>query len=423
MNELGTQHDSDGRQPVIDAAPNPNELFRLPWTASDNAMTWLEPTRRCNITCDACFVENDQHSDKTTAQIRHELEVMLSLRKCDAMLIAGGEPLVHPDIIDIVRMVTDFRVKPVIVTNGVRLDRALLRELKLAGAHGLTLHVDSHQARPGWLGKSEAELNELRGHFADMIYDEGDLTCAFNTTIFPDTLACVPEIVDWAVGVPDRVQVLTLICVRMANAEAPYDYYVGGRPVDFVTTPYVTEHEYGDLMTEDIYRQIRQVLPDFEFCAYLGGTVNPQSLKWVVGCHVASKERSYGMMGPRTMELLQNGHHAFRRRYLAFSPPSASRAGRSALLLGLFDRSMRRAARGFVAAAFTHPRILLRRLYLQTISVVQPVDILPTGECDRCDGCPNKTFWEDRLVPACRAEEYRRFGAPVEVVPRAESAE
>jgi len=423
MRSWDTQLENGNRQSVAGVVPDPSRLFRLPWTASDNAMTWLEPTRRCNITCDACFVENDKQSDKPVEQIRHELELMLRLRKCDAMLIAGGEPLVHPEIVEIVRLVRHFGVKPVLVTNGVRLDRTLLRSLKLAGARGFTFHVDSHQARPGWQGKSEIELNKLRTHFADMVHEEGGLTCAFNTTVFPDTLDCVPDIVDWAVHEPDRVQVLTLICVRMANPSAPYDYYVRGRPVDFTTTPYVTEREYGELMTDDIYCQIRQVLPDFEFCAYLGGTVNPQSLKWVVGCHVTSTKRSYGVMGARSMELLQNGYHLFRSRYLAFSPPSANGSGRSALVFSLFDGAMRRAARSFVAEALTNPQVLLHKLYLQTISVVQPVDVLPTGECDRCDGCPNKTFWEDRLVPACRADEYRRFGGPVQVVPRVKQGE
>jgi hypothetical protein len=266
-------------------------------------------------------------------------------------------------------------------------------------------------------------LNELRAYYADIVHEEGRLTCAFNTTIFPDTLDSVPQIVSWAVSAADRVQVLTLICVRMVSDTAPYDYVVDGRPVDFSTTPYVTDYECGNLKTEDIYRQIRQVLPDYEFCAYLGGTVNPQSLKWVIGCHVTSSGRSYGVMGPRSMELLQNGYHLFRRRYLAFSPPSANRSGRSALLLSFFDKGMRKVARRFVAAAIKNPTVLLRKLHMQTISAVQPVDIISTGECDRCDGCPNITYWEDRLVSACRADEYRRFGAPVQVVPRSKAGQ
>jgi MoaA/NifB/PqqE/SkfB family radical SAM enzyme len=110
-------------------------------------MTWLEPTRRCNIVCDACFAENDPLSQKPLAQIQRELETMLRLRRCDAMLIAGGEPLTHPEIVEVVAMVHRAGVKPVLVTNGVLLDRPLLRRLKQAGAYGLTLHVDSHQSR------------------------------------------------------------------------------------------------------------------------------------------------------------------------------------------------------------------------------------------------------------------------------------
>jgi organic radical activating enzyme len=406
-------------RPASDGGPNTSVLFRLPWTAADNAMTWLEPTRRCNITCDACFVQNDRLSDKPLQEIRHELDVMLRLRRCDAMLIAGGEPLVHPQIVDVVRMVHDLGVKPILVTNGVRLNPGLVRELKVAGAHGFTLHVDSHQHRPGWTGSSEKELNELRSEFAGMLHDEGRLTCAFNTTVFPDTVRDVPDIVEWAVGLPDRVHTLTLICVRMVEPDPPYDYYVGGTQVDLASTPYVSEKKYVNLTTDDLYEQIRRVLPNFEFCAFLGGTVNPRALKWVVGVRIGSRRNTYGYFGGRSMELLQNAHHALRHRYLAFSDPRATRSGRTSLLLGMIDGRVRRAALRHLGTVLKDPRRLFERLHVQAISVVQPVDIMPTGEADTCDGCPNKTYWQGRLVPACQAEEYRMFGGPVRVVPRA----
>jgi len=400
-----------------DVLHDPRRLFRLPWTGADNAMTWLEPTRRCNITCDACFVGNDPKSDKPLETIRHELGVMLRLRRCDAMLIAGGEPLVHPRIADIVALVHEAGVKPIIVTNGVRFDPPLLRELKRAGVRGFTFHVDSHQSRPHWRGRNELELNELRSHFADEVHAAGGLTCAFNTTVFPDTLEQMPDVVRWAVARPDRVHVLTLICVRMMHPGEPYAYWVGDRQVDIGTTPYVSEHEYRHLMTGDLHRVIRDVLPEFEFCAYLGGTARPEALKWVIGCHVTNGEQSFGMFGPRSIELIQNGHHALRRRFLAFAPPRANRTGRAALLLSLIDPAMRRTTRRFAAGVLRRPKNALRRLHVQTISVVQPIDVLESGECDTCDGCPNATFWNERLVPACRAEEYRMFGGPMRLVP------
>ncbi len=401
-----------------EARPDPGLMFRLPWTAADNAMTWLEPTRKCNITCDACFAQNDAKSQKSLGRVQLELNDMLRLRRCDAMLIAGGEPLTHPDLVAIVRMVRRAGVKPVLVTNGVALDRPLIGELRAAGLHGFTFHVDSHQQRPGWTGASEIELNELRGYFAGMVHAEGGLSCGFNTTVFPDALRFMPDVVAWALARPEQVHVLTLICVRGVEAGGPFRFVAGGREVDLGATPYSAEHPIGHLTAQDLYREIRHALPGFEFCAFLGGTALPDSLKWSVGVVLSSGRRTYGVAGAKTMELIQNAHHLFRGRYLAYGPPRANRLGKLTLLLGLVDPVLRRTARRYLAAALRHPAELFRPLHLQSISVVQPVDILPNGEMDNCDGCPNRTWFQGRLVPACRLDEYQRYGVPVGAVPR-----
>ena len=41
---------------------------------------------------------------------------------------------------------------------------------------------------------------------------------------------------------------------------------------------------------------------------------------------------------------------------------------------------------------------------------MQPQDVRPSGKQDLCDGCPNKTVHNGRLVSICRTEEYIRFG-------------
>jgi hypothetical protein len=403
---------------MLDVRPDTRRMFRLPWTSADNAMTWLEPTRACNITCDACFALNDRASEKSLDRIRHELDVLLDKRRCDAMLIAGGEPLTHPLIVDVVRMVKQRGVKPVLITNGVGVDRPLVRELKRAGAYGFTFHVDSHQDRPGWKGSSEAELNELRDRLAGILYAESGLTCAFNTTIFPDTLDAVPDIVRWAVARPERVHILTLICVRMLEKDGPWRFVAGGREVDMSGSPYVTSLDCGHLTAEDIYSRIRSVLPDFEFCAFLGGTVHSDSLKWVIGCRLGSRRRSYGNAGRRFMEVMQLGHRLTRGRYLAYSSPASAGLGQLALLLGVLDPELRATARRYLADVLRHPSVLFSRLHVQSLSVVQPADIQPDGEMDTCDGCPNRTFWNELLVPACRLEEYKLFGGPLRAVPR-----
>lgn len=389
---------------------------------SDNAMTWLEPTRQCNITCDACFVENSANTHKSLEQLREELETMDRLRKCDAMLVAGGEPLVHPDIVAIVRLVKSMGMKPVVITNGVDLDRPLAQELKRAGAFGFTLHVDSHQSRPGWQGKNEADLNELRQHFADLLHDIGGLCCAFNTTIFPDTLDSIPDIVRWTVAHGDRVHIMTLICVRMGEVSSHFDYYAGGRRIDLAQMPYISRVEYRKLTTADISRKIAEVLPNLRFCAYLGGTVLPQSLKWVIGTHLVSGDEPIGCLGARSMEFIQNGSHLLRGRFLAYSSPSEARRGKLCLLLAALDPEIRKALRRYLRLVVSNPLRLVRPVYIQNISVVQPVDVQENGEQDTCDGCPNKTIWNGALVSACRLEEYRYFGGPVSSRPKSQSA-
>ena len=47
------------------------DLYRLPWTLPDNAISWLEPTAMCNLACDGCYRENAKNSHKTLEQVKH----------------------------------------------------------------------------------------------------------------------------------------------------------------------------------------------------------------------------------------------------------------------------------------------------------------------------------------------------------------
>jgi hypothetical protein len=224
----------------------------------------------------------------------------------------------------------------------------------------------------------------------------------------------------WAVREIRKVNLITFSLLRMISQDDPWDYYAGTQKIDINETPFVSHIRHGNLMTEDIYGQIRKAVPEFRFNSYLGGTVLPTSLKWTLGNLIASSHKVYGSSGPKSMELVQNVHHLFTGKYLAYTRPRLYRAARSMLLFSLFDREIRPAAKRYLASVLRNPLNLFRRLYLQSISVVQPVDILPTGESDNCDGCPNKTYWEGRLVSACRAEEYFKYGRPISAIKKSE---
>ena len=95
-----------------------NDYYRLPWTLNDNVLGWLEPTKRCNLYCEGCYSRNERNSDKSLEQIRAELDVFARNRRLDSISVTGGDPLVHPRIVEIVRIIRhEYGFKPVLNTN------------------------------------------------------------------------------------------------------------------------------------------------------------------------------------------------------------------------------------------------------------------------------------------------------------------
>jgi hypothetical protein len=403
----------------MSAALDHRRLYRLPWNLADNAISWLEPTSACNLYCEGCYRTNDPKGHKPLAEIEKDLDVFTSLRTCDGISVAGGDPLTHPQAADIVAMIARRGIKPILNTNGLALNRDLLLELKRAGLKGLTLHIDSKQRRPHWRGRSELQLNELRLQLARLIAEVGDLSCAFNSTVYEDTLDSVPELVDWAHRHIDIVHVMVFIAFRAAMLGGPFDYYVGGEKVELGNVPYsYTDTSRIDIKSTDILAKIRERFPDFTPCAYLNGTEQPDSFKWLLSGRLGTKQRIYGYVGPRFMELTQTGHHLRYGRYLAYSRPKILRRGRSYLLLSPFDRGLRAAAGAYLRAVTLNPLRALRPLHYQSVMIIQPIDVLPDGRQNMCDGCPDMTVWNGRLAWSCRLEEPMNYGGFVQSVPR-----
>lgn len=399
---------------------NHRQLYRLPWSLPDNAISWLEPTSACNLACDGCYRENVAKSHKSLEIIRREVETFRELRNSDGISIAGGDPLMHPNIVEIVRMIADMGFKPVINTNGGMLTPELLRELKAAGAVGFTFHIDSKQGRPKWKNKNEVELNELRLQYAEMLAEVGGLSCAFNSTVYEDTLQYTPELVDWAARHIDIVHVMVFILFRAAVPRLPFDWYAGGRKINLDVLAYTkTKERKIDLKSTDVVAEIRKRFPAFTPCAYLNGTEKPNSFKWLLTGRLGSKGKIYGYVGPKFMEAIQAMHHLARGRYLAYTKPAHTNLGRSMLLLSLIDRGVRGAAGNYLSAVLTNPLRLFKGLHYQSIMIIQPVDFLENGLQNMCDGCPDMTLWNGELVWSCRMEELKHFGCWVRSVPRA----
>jgi len=388
--------------------------YRLPWNLTDNSISWLEPTSKCNLYCEGCYRKNEKDGHKSLNEIKKDLDVFTSLRKSDGISIAGGDPLTHPEILDIVAEIKKRGLKPIINTNGLALTKDLLKKLKKAGVFGFTFHIDSKQNRPGWKGKNEIELNELRYHYAKMLAEEGNISCAFNSTVYDDTKHFIPEMLKWANRNIDIVQVMVFILYRAVNNK-DFDYYVGPKKIDMNQLVYNEDLESrADLKAPEIVEIIRSEYPDFDPCAYLNGSEKPDSFKWLLTGRLGTKQKIYGYLGAKSMEAIQMFNHLLYGRYLAYASPKDTRRGKSILLLSAFDKKLRRAFKNY----YKNPFNVFRKLYYQSVMIIQPVDFLQDGRQNMCDGCPDITVWNGQLVWSCRMEEQLNFGMNVKAYPK-----
>jgi hypothetical protein len=110
-------------------------------------------------------------------------------------------------------------------------------------------------------------------------------------------------------------------------------------------------------------------------------------------------------------------NHLQHGRYLGYVPPKVHRRARWMFLLAPFDKGMRAALGRDLKALLTDPLRLFRPLHLQSIMIIQPVDLLPDGRQSMCDGCPDMTVFEDKLVYSCRLDEKLQFGDFMRTVP------
>ncbi len=388
-------------------------LYRMPWSMNDNPIGWLETTDRCNIYCLGCYRQQIA-GHRPLDELKNDVLFLKRWRNVYNISIAGGEPTLHPNLVDIVAFIRQQGIEALVLTNGHGLTRELLIELKKAGALGIAFHVDSLQRRgPRWNGKSEAELNELREELMELVASVPGLYCNFGMTVYRSNFDQINDVVRWGNQHIDKVHGLVFITFRAAGLEAGVRYYTAdGREITPELGYAFRQQEVledAGITSEDVWRKIRSEFPHYDASAYLGGTVRHDSIKWLMGVQIGlAGGHMLGSIGPRLMEAVQVWHHWFKGTYLTYR--RSHRIGKYAFWAGLFDEGMRRAWQTYVRAVVRRPRLLFSRLYTQTIGIVQAPDLQPDGRVDMCDSCPDMCVHEGTLVNSCRWDEWRLYG-------------
>ncbi len=151
-------------------------LFRA-WSGRNPVWCAWQVTYRCDFHCGFCHYWKDPMADapeQSIAQVREGAAKLASLGSLFISL-AGGEPFMRPDLVELVREVARFHF-PFVTTNGWQVTPELASELFEAGLWGASVSIDyadpaKHDKLRGKKGGFDRAVAALE-HFARArVYD------------------------------------------------------------------------------------------------------------------------------------------------------------------------------------------------------------------------------------------------------------
>jgi hypothetical protein len=310
-------------------------LYRLPWRIGTSPTLSVQITEGCGFGCCSGRCE-----PTPLATIKSELESIHHWPRTDSIALVGGEPSRHPNLADIVKFAARGRTKVVLCTNGYDLGLERLVELRDLGLWGVNLRVNREQQRPGWLDRSDSQIEGLRSHLAEMVSRASGLTCAFEVEVLEGHFRELADVLAWSERNIDRIQRVVVGLVPSETRDAP-----GVRPADMAESWAAS----GWMASDD-------------------PTVSAASVTWRVG----RRGSEVLAASSRLLQMLCEGYESLHHRHFAFANPQSFRTQLSCWLGALTDMSLRPLAKE-ILASLRHPtKIISPRLASQFLFAMEP---------------------------------------------------
>src|SRR5437764_864300 len=94
-------------------------------------MAHIIPIRRCNLSCAYCNEYDNYSKPVSLSTLRRRLEMLGNLRT-GVITLSGGEPLLHPELDDVIRSIRANATLAGLITNGYHLTAERVQRLNEA---------------------------------------------------------------------------------------------------------------------------------------------------------------------------------------------------------------------------------------------------------------------------------------------------
>ena len=155
------------------------------------AYLFLELTRRCNLSCLHCGSDCSASIDTPELTTESWLKIISYVHehfgRGVTLVISGGEPLLHPDLVSIGEHIQSLETRWGMVTNGFALTASKLQQLQDAGLHSITISLDGDGEPHNWLRNNDKSFDSAMAAIR-RVADSGVELADVVTCVFPGNL-------------------------------------------------------------------------------------------------------------------------------------------------------------------------------------------------------------------------------------------
>ena len=164
-------------------------------------------TKKCNLYCKHCYRESSPHEeidDELTTEEGKKLLRDMKKANLKTIVFSGGEPLLRPDIFELIEYAWSLDMMPLMGSNGTLITPAVANKLRSSGLKAIAISIDSlnKEVHDDFRGKKDS-LEKAMSGIKNCI--DANLRVQINTTISRYNLDDLDEIMEYA----DRVGALS----------------------------------------------------------------------------------------------------------------------------------------------------------------------------------------------------------------------
>lgn len=358
------------------------KLYKLPYSKNNNPNGFIELTTFCQLKCPSCYRGCDlsQHrpEHKRLENIKKEIDDLIAIRNIQTLAISGGEPLLHPQLDEVLQYATEKKLDILMFTNGLLLDKNKLEHLKKYNVIKIIIHLDKYQGREAT--GSEEGVNIIREQYCSLFREVKGITLGFIMWVSKDNIRDLDILIPFFKKNSDIISFVVLTILA-----------------DLVGENALTE-EYS-IDPEEVFLRAKNLF-GINYSTYLGKTKSDK-ISWLLAFSYFLDGKLLGSTDSQVTKINMETYYQKNKKYLfAFNdiPLNFKTAFRMAI-----NKSILKIFLKYLIGIIKTGKTKVDKQQLLIIATPTKVG----GSWDLCDGCPDAILYNGDLVPSCLLERIK----------------